>query len=221
MAWWARVPHPQNLKNMAFDICREFDLQCPSEKDGQSHVSGSAKAANPTLVVDNEPNTVATKAYEVPPSHEPCLCNSTFDTRRHISYVQLQGKTFEDQTNLPSTQSLPNTSVPHSTGLIPRPDQPLRSVMSFQKPELLGFLDSPYNVWETRALAKFLPETCSGMRMVMPWTGTPLPTIELRFEVSMEFSEAFMKFRQSRLNDENTVQRAVHRIDSSGLGSAQ
>ncbi|THC89079.1 hypothetical protein EYZ11_011468 [Aspergillus tanneri] len=71
MAWWARVPHPQNLKNMAFDICREFDLQCPSEKDGQSHVSGSAKAANPTLVVDNEPNTVATKAYEVPPSHEP------------------------------------------------------------------------------------------------------------------------------------------------------
>lgn len=99
--------------------------------------------------------------------------------------------------------------------LFSRPeDQPPQSVLSFQKLDLLDFLNTPYNIWDTSALANFLPFADSDMRMAMAWTGTPPPTIEIKFELPIEFSEAFMKYRQSSLNDENIVQRAAHRTDS-------
>jgi hypothetical protein len=59
------------------------------------------------------------------------------------------------------------------------------------------------------------------MHMMMAWTGTPPPRIEIKFELPIEFSEAFMKFRQSRLQGGNIVQKAAHRTGNFDLALRQ
>lgn len=104
------------------------------------------------------------------------------------------------------------------TNQIPRPEnQPLQSVLSFQKSELLGFLDSPDNPWAGSMLPVVLPAACQDLRMIMPWSGTPLPCLEIKLEMPIEFSEASMKFRQSRLGVGKIEQKAAHKSDNYDL----
>lgn len=101
---------------------------------------------------------------------------------------------------------------------LPRPEnQPLQSVLPFQKSELLEYLDSPENPWGRGILPSVLPSARQDLRLLMPWSGTPLPCLEIKLEVPIEFTEAFMKFRQSRLGVGNIEQKAVHKNDNSGL----
>lgn len=90
-------------------------------------------------------------------------------------------------------------------------------MLSFQKSELLGFLDSPDNPCFGSILPGILPAACQDLRMVMPWSGTPLPCLEIKLEIPIEFSEAFMKFRQSKFGVGKIEQKAVHKIDNSDL----
>jgi hypothetical protein len=90
-------------------------------------------------------------------------------------------------------------------------------VLTFQKSELLGFLDSSDNPWVGSILPGVLPVACQELRMLMPWSGTPLPCLEIKLEVPIEFSEAFMKFRQSRLDVGKIEQKAAHKSDNSDL----
>lgn len=101
---------------------------------------------------------------------------------------------------------------------IPRPEsQPLQSVLSFQKSELIDFLESSNHPWVGRMLLAVLPAARQDLRMLMPWSGTPLPCLEIKLEVPIEFSESFMKFRQSRRGVGRIGQKAVHKNDNSGL----
>ncbi|KAL2812902.1 hypothetical protein BDW59DRAFT_178373 [Aspergillus cavernicola] len=190
LAWWALVPHPPTLTYMAREICAEFGLQYPEAENNENGDSLGAEATpsynNITgIEVDKEPLPLD--------ADESSLHKSMYD---EIHQAQFPG------------QSL-------STSQIPRPeDQPPQSVLSFQKLDLLDFLNTPHNIWGTSALANFLPFADSDMRMVMAWTGAPPPRIEIKFELPIDFSEAFMKFRQARLNNENIVQTDAHKTDS-------
>ncbi|KAI9923507.1 hypothetical protein MW887_008619 [Aspergillus wentii] len=96
------VPKLAQNENTARDMCREFGLRYPTEENGQLHVSGGAKTANPTVpLVDNSPS---------PGPREPCLYKSMFDTTRHIPRAQLPGEAFGSFTfNAITTQHLSST----------------------------------------------------------------------------------------------------------------
>lgn len=259
MSWWVSVPHPQNLRSIAQDICREFDLQYPiNEGKGPCIIdSTSIERGHNKDTTDSYGSVTEPRAADEQPLQESGdrdLNDTPVDYTTEILLAQAGRETFDiarsfgnckklttgDQLQLNSRKSTSNIASQSTEVLlyamaititysqcadinqIPRPeDQPLRSVLPFQKPELLSFLSSPYNLWETGTLASFLPAACSDLRMVMPWSGTPLPTIEIKLELPIEFSEALMKFRQSRLNDGSIVQKDGHKIGNSGQALGQ
>lgn len=78
-------------------------------------------------------------------------------------------------------------------------------------------MNTPDNPWRENVLLGVLPAARHDLRMIMSWSGDPLPCLEIKLEVPINFSEAFMKFRQSTIGDGNIEQKAAHKIDSSGL----
>ncbi|KAH1626757.1 hypothetical protein KXX21_003954 [Aspergillus fumigatus] len=210
MAWWEQAKHPPKLRDFAQDTCTRFGLPCrlSEELPAPSSFSSTSPHSSPDNTEDTDiearnqdvaaESSGEVKVQQVSNEQSSCLFNPINELRVVPSSSDNSDR---HQSQLGQAHGSGLKVISNDTDLIPRPkDQPLRSILSFPKPELLSFLDSPYNVWQTSALANFLPSACADLRMVMPWTGTPLPTLEIRMEVPIEFSEAFMKYRQSRVH---------------------
>ncbi|GLA79061.1 hypothetical protein AtubIFM55763_001728 [Aspergillus tubingensis] len=232
--WWTGVQHPQSLSNISRDLCAEFGLQYlenaniskttyqdarvpeVSTSDGLDLVTTGMGSNDDNLFHEGE-NPEDSPREGFPTTRHPFgmarFLDSEYGNQRMPDQYHAQ---LDRRDENPLQVTTPRSA--HDMNQLPRPEnQPLQSVLPFQKFELLEFFDSPENPWGRSTLSSVLPSARQDLRLLMPWSGTPLPCLEVKLEVPIEFSEAFMKFRQSRLGVGNIEQKAAHKNDNSGL----
>ncbi|GAA93225.1 hypothetical protein AKAW_11337 [Aspergillus luchuensis IFO 4308] len=212
--WWTGVQHPRSLSNISRDLCVEFGLQYLDDANISKTIHQDDRVSE---VSTSGENPEGSSRGNFPITRHPFAMIRYSDSEYGNEGMPDQYHAQLDRRDEnPLQVSTPRNA--HDMNQLPRPEnQPLQSVLPFQKSELLDFLDFPENPWGRSTLSSVLISARQDLRLLMPWTGTPLPCLEVRLEVPIGFSEAFMKFRQSRLAAGNIEQKAAHKNDNYGL----
>ncbi|KAJ6027952.1 hypothetical protein N7540_003528 [Penicillium herquei] len=200
MKWWTRVPHPQNLSILSEQICREFRLQYSDEKNIQNcwHArAAEASSGIPELAMPEEGD------------------HDGYDLTRHHEYSGLKNS---EQAIFLASHGQPGMGF--SGSICEHPATAGQSHNKTNEQSLTQYRATPRRS-QGSMLPAFLAAARQDLKLFMPWSGTPLPCLEIKLEVPIEFSEAFMKFRQSKLDVGRIEQRAAHKNDNSDLALAQ